>query len=33
MYRREVRRLVYSTKVSVAPVDVAKAHALTPFAS
>ena len=32
MYRREVRRIVYPTKVSVAPVDVAKAHAATPFA-
>ena len=32
MYRREVRRLVYPTKVSVAPVDIAKAHAVTPFA-
>ncbi|MDE0040824.1 MAG: hypothetical protein OXT74_02220 [Candidatus Poribacteria bacterium] len=32
MYRRQVRRIVYPTKVSVTPVDVAKAHAVTPFA-
>ena len=32
MYRCEVRRIVYQTKVSVTPVDVAKAHAVTPFA-
>lgn len=32
MYRREVRRIIYPTTVSVAPVDVTKAHAVTPFA-
>lgn len=32
MYRREVRRVVYPTKDSVAPVDLAKSHAVTPLA-
>lgn len=29
MYRHEVRRLVYPTKATVAPVEVARAHAAT----
>ena len=31
MYRREVRTIVYPTKVSPRNVEVARAHAATPF--
>ena len=32
MYRREVRRIAYPTKVSLQQVGLARAHAATPFA-